>query len=244
MKTKIYPLIFLLLIFAGISGANAQELTFPEYDDQYTIDRIITGIQTVVPPYVSGDYAVFTAATDHRYVGIAFEFEDFATIHPLEKLVSYDYLYEELASVLFYILPIPENCSKISYRMVIDGLWTTDKNNPQKEFDFESGTYFSTLAVDRPVEFKTQIEDNHVVKFVYEGESGKRIRLGGNFTNWDSFIYYLQEIYPGRYELALPLPSGTWYYAYYTGMNSMVDTTNPHKVYTPDGRMASVIIVD
>ena len=76
------------------------------------------------------------------------------------------------------------------------------------------------------------------------GESGQRIRLGGIFTNWDSFIYELQETSPGLYQLELSLPKGTYYYAFYKGMSAFADDKNPKKVYTADGRIASVISID
>ena len=53
------------------------------------------------------------------------------------------------------------------------------------------------------------------VHFVYKGKAGQHIRLGGSFTNWDSWIYELTETSPGLYELELPLPAGKYYYSYY-----------------------------
>ena len=82
-----------------------------------------------------------------------------------------------------------------------------------------------------------------MVKFVYHGKTGEKIRLAGSFTNWDSFIYYLKEITPGHYELDLPLPSGTYYYTFYNGLDVILDEKNPNKVYTPEGRVACVLSV-
>ena len=81
------------------------------------------------------------------------------------------------------------------------------------------------------------------VKFIYNGASGEKVRLAGTFTNWDSWIYELKETKPGFYELTLPLPRGKYYYNYYLGMTAIVDKTNPNRVYTQDGRAASVIEV-
>ncbi len=214
------------------------------YDDQYTIDTIITGIRDAGAPYVSGNYAVFTAPKEARHVGISFDFEQYRQIHTFQELVTYDYLEEPVGSLLFYILELPENCTRIQYRMIIDGLWTTDYLNPNRTYDAECGTYLSVLKVNRPYTVKTAERDPHMVTFVYEGESGKSIRLAGNFTNWDSFIYYLTETVPGRYEITLPLTSGTWYYQFYSGMTAMLDPKNTNRVYTPEGRAANVISVN
>jgi hypothetical protein len=82
------------------------------------------------------------------------------------------------------------------------------------------------------------------VKFVYRGKSGQKIRLGGNFTNWDSWIYHLTETSPGLYQVELPLPPGKYEYAFYTGITSFPDDGNPQKCYTPDGKIASLLIVN
>lgn len=238
-------------LFIGILVAAM--LTFPlyakedevqVYDDQYTIDTIITQIRGAGAPYVSGNYAVFTAPKDARHVGICFDFEQYRQIHSLQELVIYDYNEEPVDSFLFYILELPENSTGIRYRMVIDGLWTTDSLNPQKIYDYDCGTYLSYLKVDRPFTVRTEEKDPHLVTFVYEGETGKSIRLAGNFSNWDSFIYYLTETVPGRYEITLPLTTGTWYYQFYSGMTALLDPKNTNRVYTPEGRAANVISVN
>ena len=82
------------------------------------------------------------------------------------------------------------------------------------------------------------------VRFIYKGKSGQKVRLGGSFTNWDSWIYELTEVQPGLYILDLPLPPGTYQYAYYIGMNSYVDTSNPQRVWSADGKAASQITVN
>ena len=53
----------------------------------------------------------------------------------------------------------------------------------------------------------------------------------------------MTEVSPGLYELELPLPPGKYEYAFYTGITSFPDNTNPQKCYTPDGRTASLLIV-
>ena len=145
-------------------------------------------------------------------------------------------------AIMFYLLKLPENSSKISYRMIIDGLWTTDPNNPTKEYSKEARTWLSTVTYPDTTVEQTLSKPNFV-KFVYEGNPGEKIRLSGSFTNWDSFIYYLVETKTGHYEIELPLPSGTHYYTFYKGLDVILDEKNPNKVYTPEGRVACVINV-
>ena len=118
-----------------------------------------------------------------------------------------------------------------------------DPNNPNKIYDPTSGVSVSTVNVGMLKPEITNATETDGVKFIYQGESGQQVRLGGTFTNWDSWIYELKETKPGFYELVLPLPEGTYYYNYYLGMNSIIDKTNPKKAYTSDGRTTSVIEV-
>lgn len=231
------------LIFLLMFSVLALSCVFCAEDDRYTLDNIRTGIKTAGEPYISDGYIVFTANDDHRYTGIAFDFEDYRTIHSFERLVSYDYDNEPAGTVLFFIIPVPKNITSISYRMIFDGLWTTDPLNSSKKFSFDCGTYVSQFSFQSRTAIVTEKKDD-MVTFIHNGTPGKNVRLAGTFTNWDSFIYYMMETAPGHYELQLPLPPGTYYYTYYEGLACILDDTNPEKVYTPEGRIASVITVD
>ena len=234
MKKSIFiKLIFSIFLFSGIYAAET---------NQYTIDTILKEISVVKKPYISNGYIVFTAEDKARHVGIAFDFDNYKTIHSFQRLTSYTIDNEERSSVLFYLLKLPEDSSKVSYRMIIDGLWTTDPVNPSKEYSKEAKTWLSTVSYPSTKQEIT-MNSSDFVKFVYEGKSGEKIRLAGSFTNWDSFIYYLVETKTGHYELELPLPTGTHYYTFYKGLDVILDENNPNKVYTPEGRIACIIDV-
>lgn len=230
-------ILFLVLAALSVCCLPAQE------DDKYTLDLIRTGIKEAGEPYINDKYIVFTEEDNHRYTGIAFDFENYKTIHPFERLVFYDYDNEPRGSVLFYILEIPANSTGIEYRMIFDGLWTTDPLNPVKKFSFENGTYVSQVNYENMTPLITETKNDRVT-FIHNSDPGRTVRLSGTFSNWDSFIYYMKETTPGHYELELPLPSGTYYYCFYEGLVPILDGTNPAKVYTPEGRIASVITVN
>ncbi len=150
-----------------------------------------------------------------------------------------------ISSVYFYVSEIPESVSQISYRLIIDGLWTTDPLNPATVFDRNTFMKLSSLPIERDTSPATEVQKKmNAVKFIYTGESGQTIRLGGSFTNWDSYIYELAEISPGIYELDLPLPKGIYFYTFFNGVTALLDTANPRKAYTADGRIASIIEVN
>lgn len=212
--------------------------------DTYTKTLLVSEIDQVQAPYVVSDFIIFTAEDSARHVGIAFDFEGFKTIHSFEKLVTRDLDDNVTSSLFFYILEVPKDISSVAYRLIIDGLWTVDPMNEKKILDRDSNIMMSRVDMYREEIPATSIPQENYVRFVYQGKPGQQIRLGGTFTNWDSSIYKLKETSPGFYELQLFLPKGTYYYAYYNGIASFVDPTNPERAYTTDGKMASVIIVE
>ncbi len=234
---KIFIVICTVVLFSSAYGLDVGHFE----DKQYILDSLLQTIERPEAPVVNGDYIIFTADPSIRYAGIAFDFEQYQKIHTFKRLVRQNEDNTNTESyVSFYILHIPQNIQHISYRMVMDGLWTTDPQNKVTVYDPNANLLVSHLELQRPVIAETNTSQK-TVRFVYEGESGQRIRLSGSFTNWDPFIYELKETSYGIYELELALPKGTYYYTYYSGIQSFLDETNPERAYTSDGRVASVV---
>lgn len=234
--------LFLFFVFSLIS-INIFAKEKPIIKDTYEYDLIATSIKGVSEPQIVGDYIVFTAEHTSRTVGIAFDFENFSKIHSYKIRKTYDIEGKETSSWFFYVLEKPKKLKSLSYRIVLDGLWTTDPTNKQSIYDIENGIKLSYLEIPQTEEMITESLPEGYTKFVYFSEPGQKIRLGGSFTNWDSWIYELTETEPGKYQIYLPLPAGTHYYAYYIGMQSFIDLTNPHKGYSPDGKTVSCLII-
>lgn len=217
-----------------------------------TYNNLVAGISRACGPVVSGQYIVFTARGSARHTGIAFENERYTKIRSFQRLIRKDEYGEpqkdadgkEFEPVLFYIYQIPPGMHEIRYRMVIDGLWTTDPQNVRTAYDYANGMNVSTVPVEYYEVFQTNNVNRGQVRFICPGKPGRLIHLAGTFNNWDPFMYEMTETAPGIYELILPLPAGTWYYAYYDGTEQLRDTTNQNRVYTKDGRVASVVTVE
>jgi hypothetical protein len=126
----------------------------------------------------------------------------------------------------------------------VDGLWTIDPRNPNRRVNPSSGIVHSYIGLpdlrkkDAPLE-----EASGSLRFTYSGGSGEIVTVGGSFNNWDPFMYELIEESPGSYALSLPLPPGTYRYAYFYRGERLLDSRNPRKVYTVDGRIASEAVV-
>lgn len=237
--------IFALLIFSVKTEFLFAAEESPEANFKYPYEyRLAAGdIKKVGAPYQKDDYLIFTQEKGPRHIGIAFDFENYKTIHSFQKKSSYDMDGKETNCLYFYILDVPRNVEKISYKLIVDGIWTTDSTNQNKFYNPYIGIEVSTLNIKNNHKNETQ-QAQDGIHFVYQGESGKKIRLAGTFSNWDASIYSLSETSPGFYELYLPLPKGTYYYAYYSGTKSFADKSNPNRAWSTDGRETSLIVVD
>ncbi len=218
--------------------------TTKEDIDAYDYDSLVKKIKRVTQPHVDGDYLVFTARNNARSVGIAFDFEEYKTVHQFTLHKSYDYNSEILDSWFYFIMKKPKKASQVSYRLVIDGLWTTDPNNERTVFDESEGILLSQLVIPNEDPAVTETLPSGITRFVCFEKTGQNIRIGGSFTNWDSWIYTMTEVSPGRYEIDIPLPQGTHYYSYYKGITAFIDSTNPLKGYSNDGKVVSRIEIE
>lgn len=241
---------FRLSLFAGLFAVF---LAFPSFsqetplqsDEELDYEEVVSEIkEDTRGPYLDGDYVVFTYPSTVRYVGIAFEFENFETVHPFNIKRFLNDEYEEAGSLFFYVLHLPKYLFSVNYRLVVDGLWTTDPQNPDRIYSEEAWVPLSHFDATREIPLVTEQTGEKTVRFVYQGEANQKVRIGGSFTNWDSWIYVMKETSPGFYELSLNLPPGRYEYAYYTGINSFPDRGNPERVYTNDGKEASLLIVN
>ena len=237
--TKFVLMTLLAALFMGGMGFAAAPVNYQNFE----LDTLLHNIEKPGEPIVTEDYIIFTANTQNRSVGIAFDFENYQVIHPFQILSSTDDEGKTTRKHLFYCYQRQHRFDTLKYRLVIDGLWTTDPLNPNREYDDQVNLYFSKLENLGQIRIETEAKDD-TVKFIYKGESGLKLQLAGTFTNWDPWIYQLEEIQPGLYELELPLTTGTYYYNYYLGLTPILDNTNPEKIYTADGRSASVIRVN
>lgn len=239
-----------LLCGLAVTSLNAKEAG--NYQN-FELDSLLHDIDRPQAPVITDNYIIFTSDQSNRSVGIAFDFENYKVIHPFQLLTNTeieegkkkkDTKVTVTRKHLFYCFPREHMYTSIKYRLIVDGLWTTDPLNPNKVYDESVNLYFSKLDLPGSIKNLTEQKEDDTVHFIYKGDKGLDLRLAGTFTNWDPWIYEMKEVQPGLYELDLPLTSGTYYYNYYVGLTPILDNTNPNKAYTADGRSASVITVN
>jgi hypothetical protein len=246
-------LALLLFIIGNISAIDTESYEY--------IDRLLS-ITTPGSPEIFEDAVIFSASSKYKRVGIVFAHEDFSTVHWFRKLmvpqetipVEGDAETEDAegpiigfadSGILFHTFEIPVDMSEVAYRLIIDGLWTTDPYNPAKKMDLYSGMEYSVLAVP-PIKRPDTIEQDSSGKitFKYKGPPGETITLAGSFNSWDPFMYRMKETMPGTYNLTLTLPPGQHNYVFYQRGQRVLDPINDQKMYTREGLAASQIIVN
>jgi hypothetical protein len=226
-----------------------------EWETYELLDRLLT-LPGPCAPVVYEDAVIFTAPSNLRKVGIAFAHENFANLYWFRHLVvSQDWLAPVLLSgqtfpdpykdsgILFHVLKVPDELLEVEYRIVVNGLWTTDPLNSQSKKDPVSGLIFSTVSVPpRPSKASPQMGFSGVT-FKFNASAGETVTVAGDFNGWDPFMYELKEYPAGVYSLTLVLPPGNHQYVFFHRGRRFTDPNNPDRVYAKDGSAASLIAV-
>jgi len=208
-------------------------------------------------PVIQDNAVIFTVPSAMRKVGIAFAHEKFANVYWFKHLlIPQDFINPILlpgqqipdpnrdSGILFYVLEVPEDLLEVEYRLVINGLWTTDPLNPVFKRDPVSGLFYSTVAIPpRPIKPNPLRGLPDGLTFMFAAPPGENITVAGDFNGWDPYMYELKEYPAGVYSLTLPLPSGTHQYVFFYRGRRYVDPHNPNRIYAKDGSAASIITV-
>jgi len=213
-KTGVF--IFLLLISGRLGSLFCET-----FDTELHLE--IANLKQASAPRVVGSNILlsYSAPPISQSIALALEHEDYRTLHRYQK---------NKHGIFVLALPLPEGKQKIRYRLVVDGLWTTDPNTKKEEDSRRFPvSYFippdSTGAPESGVEF---LADGRT-RFTYRGASGSKVSLLGDFNRWDPFLTPMPEspIYPGVYSVALKLPDEARFYQYALNGKRITDPANP-----------------
>lgn len=227
----------------------------PEEIDSLEVLGYLLGLSEPGPPHIVDNMVVFTASSSLRRVGVAFAHEGFSQVHWFRPLMVSEDPLERIrrgrraspyrdSGIAFHIFDIPEGLAQIEYRLIINGLWTTDPSNPNTRRDGISGSTMSVLSVPARQQiqqpFRAQQGGFH---FVFRGPPGEVVTVAGSFNNWDPFMYVLREGPPGTYSLHIPLPPGRYQYVFFHRGQRLPDPYNPMRVFSREGEIASEIVI-
>lgn len=204
----------------------------------FAVHLEVSGLTDAIAPKIVGDYALFTFAPAQsvRFVGIAFKNEDFRTIHTF---------YRNQHGVFFYLYPIPQNQSNIVYRLVVDGLWRSDPENPSSVTD-QAGVVLSNLSIPAQQLLVTRSpvvnQDGRVV-FYFKAAPNRTVTIAGDFNNWDPFMSQLTDTNGQFYTITLRIAPGTHAYYFMSNGTPISDPLNPKVSYASDGTKTSIFTV-
>jgi hypothetical protein len=191
------------------------------------------------PPELYHRTALFTyhQRSFVRYVGIAFDFENFQTIHPFRVNQN---------NVFIFPLEIPEGLREIRYRIVVDGLWMTDPRNPNQVVDHKGNilSSFSFTPPEKTVLESPLIYGDGTVEFSVKYFPGRRVFLTGDFSNWEPFMIEMEETSPGLYIVSRSFLPGSYEYCFIAGGARITDPLNPTIGVDPHGYLASRFTVE
>ena len=144
-KCKIFAICAVLILGTMVQSvfAKEKEIIYQPYE----LDKLIHDIDEPGAPVITEDYIIFTADTDHRNVGIVFDFENYQTIHPFQILMKVDEDGNKTPQHMFYCYERKHKIENIRYRLIMDGLWTTDPLNPDKVYTLD-GRSASVIVVN------------------------------------------------------------------------------------------------
>jgi hypothetical protein len=244
-KTITVPLLLFFII--GIIGAIDTE-------SYQFIDHLLS-LSGPGRPELFEDGVIFTAPSTYERVGISFAHEGFSKVHWFKKLVflpdvgsvektkqKNGPVYQD-SGILFYVYTFPKDIRELEYRLIINGLWTTDPVNPVYRMD-ALGVSRSVVSIPVTEKIPSTFDGPPgTLIFNYTAPSGEAITVAGNFNGWDPFMYELQEKSPGHYSLTLSLPPGTYHYVFFHRGQRILDPNNHQRIYTKDGKPASLAVI-
>lgn len=211
-----------------------------------TLYGIMADITSPTAPFSYGEYAIFIHydKSEDARVSIAFAKENYAHTHHFVRLTSNP-------RILVYALPKQETATTHYYRLVINGVWTHDYQNPNSIID-DNSVHVSVAAISAlPRVFFPSFVYNrhtkHVRFFLYLNKKEyqmltdtslrpinpyiieyNHIYIVGNFTAWDPFLIRMHESpdQENLYYADVTLDKGTYYYYFQVGNYDILDPKN------------------
>lgn len=198
----------------------------------------LSGLKEARPPEIVDSHLVLSAKGPYRHVGASFSFENWSRVLSFELNRN---------GVFVLAVPLPYGPKTlVSYRLVLDGMWSADPSNPRRERDPATGASMSTLTLpERPMTVLGAWDPGREGRaaFLFQGEPGKVVTVAGSFNGWDPFIHELDETAPGRYELSLDLAPGEYLYAFVYRGERIPDPINKKRAYSRAGESLSVLTI-
>lgn len=207
------------LTFLTAAKLSAQTAAPLPPDDIYLHIKIV-GANRDNRPEVWQNYFLLAYHDDYRrsnFVGVAFEHENYATVHSFVRNKN---------NTFVYYAKLPET-DMVRYRLIVDGIWQADPKNDSYIID-QRGIKISQLAM--PLRERSyigpQLNQDGSVDFYLNAQPGAQVFLTGDFSRWDPFMYPMAEIKEGLYKTTVFLKPGQCYYSFLYNGQRLTDPGN------------------
>ncbi|WP_455382957.1 hypothetical protein [Salinispira pacifica] len=237
MVSRKYGLLLLQFLFVATAG-------WPQQSWNLDLHLEVSRFKSAAPPEVFMGNLILTYEnprnsqhTNIRYVGAAFRNENFTQIHPFKINEN---------GVYFLVYPLPKDVSKIEYRIVVDGLWIADPQNPNSMIVPDTDVSLSVADIPPqpgPPPVSPQLLPGNRVQFFFDAPPGRTVYVAGSFNNWDPYMHRMEETSPGHYTLTIRVMPGTYYYNFVADGRRVPDPDNTNSAFSRDGTAVSVFHV-
>jgi hypothetical protein len=252
MKTMKFRTFLAVFLFSVFATSLSHAVDIESVESPLIFDRLLS-YSGPEAPVILDNMVIFTASSSLRRVGVAFADEGFSRVHWFRQLLvsrdPQDNPFDEKkpsphrdSGIIFYVHQIPEGAAEIEYRLIINGLWTTDPTNPAARRD-SSAVSRSVIALP-PTEAVPYPLNGPPgsLSFAFRGPPGETVTVAGSFNGWDPFMYELKEGPAGNYTINIPLPPGRYQYVFFHRGQRYLDPYNSSRIYARDGKAASEIV--
>lgn len=145
--------------------------------------------------------------------------------------------------VWFYLLTETPGQDRVKYKFIVDGLWTSDPQNPWKSYD-GNGSYVSMLEPVRTSEGRNlsfRVVDKNLIEFRIYRPEARFISIVGDFNSWNPENDLLEKGDDGVWRLTKRLGKGAYRYKYIVDGKWQPDYFNSNSASDEMGGICSVV---
>jgi len=198
----------------------------------------IMSLSQAEEPRIWNDRIFLTARPEKsaRFIGVAFDFESYGTIHPFEINEKGIYVYSG---------PVPDK-EEIRYRLVVDGLWMADPLCPDNGRD-EYGIEVSRLRIPEQSYVKVVgpiFDSSGKTVFTLRSRPDATVSIVGTFNGWDPYMTPMIEKSSGVYSTEMKLREGSYFYYFIVDGKKAMDPQNFIRARNTEGEEVCRLDVD
>lgn len=216
-------------------------LALPALAQDLNVVLEVGSVDDASAPRILGDRLLFTYDFGREREGgrintveIAFAHDDFSRLYSFQRNDN---------DVYVFLYDPPPGLTELRYRIVVNGIWTTDPRNPDRVVDRWGVALSRTMmpTLDRALTQAPLRYPDGTVEFFVTAQPGSSVAVVGTFNGWDPFMTPLREVAPGEFSRRLRLGTGEHLYYYVVDGLRIPDPLNERRRWHTSGLVVSVV---